>query len=58
MDEKKHLAIYTILLLITAVIAPMTYKAAKTRYTGQQTQGYQAINHSAHHGGTVDTQKY
>ena len=53
---KKHLAIFALLFLIAAVIAPVTYNAAKTRYTGQQTQIYQAINHSAHHGDTANTQ--
>ena len=55
--RKKHLAIFALLFLIAAAIAPVTYKAVKNRYAGQPTQIYQAVNHSAHHGDTANTQK-
>lgn len=54
--KKIYFGIFALLLVIAAVIAPVTYNAAKNKFAGPQTQSIDTIDHSAHHGGTSNTQ--
>lgn len=53
--KRLHIGLIALLFLLAAAIAPFTYNAVKTMYSGKQQPGYiyGSINHTAHHGGAV-----